>query len=100
VLTYFGTVLSEDVEAQRTGFVTIALPGEHSSKVSGLPSSKDRWLLTRMTLSSAVRNCAVHICYPDTPLFRILKAAYALGMQASETTRYRVKFHSGTFHNF
>jgi len=96
VLTYIGTVLSEDVEAQRTGFVTIALGGEHSSKVSGLPSSKDRWLLTRMMFSSAVRNAAVHICYPDTPLFRILKAAYALGLQASESTRFRVKLHSGS----
>eukprot|EP00533_Pseudo-nitzschia_delicatissima_P002068 CAMPEP_0116086738 /NCGR_PEP_ID=MMETSP0327-20121206/5009_1 /TAXON_ID=44447 /ORGANISM="Pseudo-nitzschia delicatissima, Strain B596" /LENGTH=487 /DNA_ID=CAMNT_0003577797 /DNA_START=127 /DNA_END=1586 /DNA_ORIENTATION=- len=93
---YFQTVLSEDVDNQRTGFVSLALPGENSQKIRKLPCRKDRYKLARFILSAPVRYCAIHCCYPDTPIFRLIKAAYSLGMHTSDSTKFRLKFHTGT----
>ena len=100
VYSYFQSVLCEDVENQRLGLVSLALPGEHFAKINKLPSRFDRYKLTRFILSCPLRFCAIHCCYPDTPVFRLIKAAYAVGMHTSESTRFRMKFHTGTIHNF
>jgi len=96
IYSYFQSALSEDVDNQRKGFVSLALPGENSAKISKLPNRKDRYRLARFILSAPVRYCAIHSCYPDTPIFRIIKAAYSLGMHTSESTKFRLKFHTGT----
>jgi len=88
--------LSEDVDNQRTGFVSLALPGENFQKISKLPCWKDRYKLARFALSAPVRYCAIHCCYPDTPFFRVIKSAYSLGMHTSDSTKFRLKFHTGT----
>ena len=99
IYSYFHTVLSEDVDNQRSGFVSVAFPGENVASITKLPTKKDRYRLARFILSAPVRYCAIHSCYPDTPLFRFIKAAYALGIHTSESTRFRLKFHTGKFHH-
>ena len=100
IFSYFQSVLSEDVENQRLGLVSIALPGEHFGKLTKLPPRLERYKLTQFILSAPIRYCAVHCCYPDTAFFRLLSAAYAIGMHTSDSTRFRLKFHTGTFHHF
>jgi len=92
---YFQSVLSEDVENQRLGLVSLALPGEHFGKITKLPPRFERYKLTRFMLSAPIRFCAVHCCFPDTAFFRLLSAAYAIGMHTSDSTRFRLKFHTG-----
>ena len=79
--------------------VSLALAGENYSKITKLPSKADRYKLNRFISSHPVRFCAIHTCYPDTPFFRLIKSVYALGMHTSESTRFRLKFHAGTFNN-
>eukprot|EP00532_Pseudo-nitzschia_australis_P007373 CAMPEP_0168177332 /NCGR_PEP_ID=MMETSP0139_2-20121125/8383_1 /TAXON_ID=44445 /ORGANISM="Pseudo-nitzschia australis, Strain 10249 10 AB" /LENGTH=480 /DNA_ID=CAMNT_0008096347 /DNA_START=194 /DNA_END=1636 /DNA_ORIENTATION=- len=93
---YFQTVLSEDTENQRKGVVSLAMPGEHGVNISKLPPRKDRLKLHRYILSTPVRFCAIHSCYPDTPFFRLVQATYALAMQTTDSTRFRLKVHNGT----
>mmetsp|Transcript_9476 Transcript_9476/g.23015 ORF Transcript_9476/g.23015 Transcript_9476/m.23015 type:complete len:336 (-) Transcript_9476:1592-2599(-) len=93
---YFQTVLSEDVENQRKGLVSLAMPGENVGRISKLPSLSDRLKLQRYITSAPVRFCAVHSCYPDTQFFRLVHALYALAMQSSDSTRFRLITHTGT----
>ncbi len=96
---YFQTVLSEDAENQKKGIVSVALAGENHTSISKLPSTKDRLRLARFIMSAPVRYCAIHSCHPDTPMYRLIRAAYSLGIHASESTKYRLRFHIGMYHD-
>jgi hypothetical protein len=93
---YFQTVLSEDIENQKKGVVSLSLPGEHGIHTKELPNRQDRLKLARYILANPVRFCAIHFCYPDTHFFRLSRAAYSLAMHTSESIRFRTKFHMGT----
>lgn len=93
---YFQTVLSEDIENQRKGIVSLAMPGEHGHKIKKLPNREDRYLLNRYISANPVRFCAIHSCYPDTTFHRLARAAYSLAMYSTESIRFRTKFHLGT----
>lgn len=94
---YFQTVLSEDADNQKKGVVSVAIAGENHASISKLPSTRDRFRLARFIQSAPVRYCAIHSCHPDTPMFRLIRAAYSLGINSSESTKYRLRFHIGMY---
>lgn len=96
---YFHHVLSEDVETQRKGVVGIAWSGSESLfgiRIPGTPGNK-RILNPNgrgMEGGTPVRFVAFHFCYPDTPVFRIVRTFYVL--VTAEEGRARMTSHHGT----
>lgn len=86
MFTYMLWTIGEDVEAQRAGIVVVAW-FDPSFKVSKQPPAMIR---DHETLS--VRVSAIHICSPDTPLFRIRRATTTMRIGHN---RKRLKQHVG-----
>lgn len=85
-------VATEDIETQRNGAVLIFWPGTASLSVSNIPDWKVQSYVRRSFESFPVRFPAIHMCFPNTTFFNILRSAATLVMPPPRT---RVKAHSG-----
>jgi hypothetical protein len=81
----------EDVESQRKGLVFVVWPGPQLSMPSA-PGPRDHVEFQRVFESSPMRIVALHICFPDTPIYRLIRSVFAVGLGAQ--LRQRLKFHS------
>lgn len=87
---YLTYVAGDDIETQKNGIVTLAwfdTKWEHLSKRPIYSAQSSR------TLSLCVRVASVHICTPDTPLYRFRRSVMVMRLGKE---RSRVKIHVGT----
>ncbi len=115
VLYYLQYVVTEDVESQRRGLVGVfwwpsnsgitktssadASSSESESEeltaTDGEPDMlgpRDHIIGARLFSGAPGRVAAVHVCFPDKPIFHWFRSALALGLGKS---RQRIKIHSG-----
>ena len=95
VVLYQMQVLSEDVETQIKGFVSICAPDENvisnQSRISD-PKEKEDWRTCFQ--SHPVRMSAMHLLHPPGPQFQLIKALWILVMTV-KGERVRTKFYTG-----
>jgi hypothetical protein len=87
IMMYFTWVAGNDVEVQKEGIVVLAW-FDKSFEVSRRPAiqTKDHELLT-------VRPCAIHMCTPNTPFYRLRRSI--LTMRIGRHNRTRLVVHKG-----
>mmetsp|Transcript_27936 Transcript_27936/g.75956 ORF Transcript_27936/g.75956 Transcript_27936/m.75956 type:complete len:329 (+) Transcript_27936:479-1465(+) len=92
-LIYIHFVVSNDLESQRKGMVLLAMP-EGDFSETPLPLFKDsRRLLSITFASTPIRIAAIHICFPDTLYFRLIRSFLVLSVPFRN---HRLKAHTGT----
>ena len=99
---YFTSIAAEDVETQRNGLITIAFCPSNADFGTNMkirmPGSQNRIVSPNgreMVYGISVRMTAYHFCFPDTPIFRLLRAFYVFVL--GDKQRGRMVFHCGTF---
>lgn len=99
ILYYFMLVASESVESQRRGLVKVLYPTNFSKDtLTVLPTREHQGIATKMNASYPIRLVAMHICHPDTFLFRLLRALLILTKYGDG--KFRVIAHYGTSNVF
>ena len=89
---YLTYVVGEDVEAQKSGIVVIVWFDNMWKDIDKKPPiSPER----RGVLTYAVRTCSVHMCTPDTPMYRYRRAILLMRLKRDRTL---IKIHVGTKH--
>jgi len=101
---FFCVVAMENAESQRRGVVTIAWFGSSpllgiegsTPRVPGTPGNKPVILPSGRSVANGLhaRIIGIHFCFPDTPIFRIIRAFYVIAI--GEHWRSRCVFHYGT----
>jgi len=98
---YFTSIAAEDVETQRNGLITIAFCPSNADFGTNMkirmPGSQNRIVSPNgreMVYGISVRMTAYHFCFPDTPIFRLLRAFYVFVL--GDKQRGRMVFHCGT----
>ena len=102
-MLYLHHAISEDVETQRKGIVFVMWGGsddpsdrDNNIKVPGTPGYHERVLVeSRRNIDEGfiLRLVAIHFCFPDTPVYRLVKAFYIFIMSISWLPR--IIFHFG-----
>jgi hypothetical protein len=96
---YLHWALSEDIESQRKGFVAILCwPSNTIPLPKGLPGPGDKeFILSSKFLASLPwRMIAFHMCFPDKPMFHLLRSGIFLTMGEK---RSRIRMHVGMLTN-
>ena len=93
----------ENAESQRRGIVVIGWSGSSpllgiegsTPRVPGTPGNKPVILPSGRNVADGmpVRLISVHFCFPNTPIFRIIRAFYVIAI--GEQWRSRCVFHHG-----
>jgi len=90
---YITFVFSNDVESQRKGMVNVLWPEGDFSEIQMPLHNDSRNLLKKVIAAAPLRLVAVHICFPDTLYFNLLRSFLILTFSSQ---RSRMKFHVGT----
>mmetsp|Transcript_17433 Transcript_17433/g.32206 ORF Transcript_17433/g.32206 Transcript_17433/m.32206 type:complete len:310 (-) Transcript_17433:200-1129(-) len=95
VMIYIMWVATSDEETQIKGMVVLMWPGGNAAKTFlRLPDQIEGRMFKRMLISIPSRPVAAHLCFPDTPIFQMVKA---LTMHwAGTANRTRTRCYSGT----
>jgi hypothetical protein len=94
VMLYNETALSEDVETQKNGVVVIITWDEDVSLSGGMAiTPEEHELVRRLKDGLPFRWSAVHICVPDGPFSRLLRAFILLAF--GQESRVRVRAYPG-----
>lgn len=88
---YMAQVMNQDLESQQKGFVLVMFSGDHAG--FKLPNEGDDRAAKQLQESFPIRYSALHGCFPDTPVFRIMQAIQTLA--SSKDHRLRLRFHVG-----
>ncbi len=91
-ILYFLQHFSDDVETQRKGMVIIYFPTSRFDSMS-INEPEARQYLRAITASAAVRISAIHVCLPDSPLYRFIGALYKVVFPKDLAVRIRI--HTG-----
>jgi hypothetical protein len=86
------SAISEDTETQRRGVVWVVWPGPTNDLQLAFPGKNEHIVGSKIFASIPVRICAIHFCYRDGPVFRMIKACFALMIGEN---RSRMQFDSG-----
>jgi hypothetical protein len=89
---YLMWVAMEDVESQQKGIVFVLWPGP---KDTPFPNPRDHFEGRRVLDAVPCRVVAIHIAFPDTPVFHVIRSVVALILRKED--RLRIKLHSGTW---
>ena len=81
----------DDVESQRKGLIFAVWPC--GVVMPSHPGPRDHTEFQRVFESIPMRIVALHICFPETPIYRIIRSVFAVGLGTE--LRSRLKFHSG-----
>ena len=96
IFLYFSYVLSEDIETQKKGFVSILLPCRKSlDKYNSLPDIQLLRDAKSILSSRPLRISAMHFIHPPGPRFQLLKAFFMMTVSSKEE-RSKTKFYSGS----
>jgi hypothetical protein len=93
---YFWMAASNDVETQQKGVVFLVWPtiNKEGTTISQMiPNQTDRKLHIKCNEAAPIRICAVHFCFPNTPVFHLLRSVMTMTLGVSY--RNRLKFHVG-----
>lgn len=85
--------VTDDLETQRRGIVFVIWPGPTKDWQLTVPDKKEHIVGGKVFASMPARICAVHFCCRDGPVFRVIKACFALMLGKD---RSRIRFDTGT----
>lgn len=85
--------ISDDIETQRRGVVYVIWPGPTNDLQLTFPDKKEHIVGSKIFATIPVRICAIHFCYRDGPVFRMIKACFVLMIGSN---RSRIQFDAGT----
>jgi len=95
IIAYLGQAATEDVETQKQGIVLVMWLSSASLSVRNNGSSF-RTMSSDPYKCTCVRFSAIHVCTPDTPLYRLFRSVIIMkGFGNQTSTRARVRFHTG-----
>jgi hypothetical protein len=96
-IIYLGWIATEDVETQQKGLVALMFPGDNATETFfRLPDIQIVNDTIRMQKSCPYRFAAVHGCFPDAPIFHMLRAFVATASTDDFRVRMRLSYGRNT----
>ena len=83
----------DDAESQQKGLVIVVWPGTTASSRVSLPDRREHLMTKRIFESVPFRLVGIHLCLPDTPVYRFIRSVMTLGIGSNN--RVRTLFHNG-----
>ncbi|KAG7373864.1 hypothetical protein IV203_012959 [Nitzschia inconspicua] len=93
MLLYFSSIIAEDEESQRKGFVAVIAPSVNLWNVYRRAHSEEQGDAADLYQGMPVRISAMHLCLPDGRDGKQLRALFFLKL-IGETNRLRMRIHS------
>jgi hypothetical protein len=88
-----GWIATQDVETQQKGLVGLMFPGDNATEtLLRLPDIQTINDTIRMQKSCPFRYAAAHACFPDAPIFQVLRAVIATASTDDFRVRMRLSF--------
>jgi hypothetical protein len=93
---YILQVLSSDEQTQKYGCVMVFYGGLATGETSFLKETNLKGTMNNLFAAFPIRISAIHICFPDTPVYQI--GAAALMLFSPSIMRVRVRKHMGAYY--
>ncbi|KAG7337853.1 hypothetical protein IV203_012738 [Nitzschia inconspicua] len=93
MLLYFSSIIAEDEETQRKGFVAVVAPSANLWNAYQRAHSEEQSDAADLYQGMPVRMSAMHLCLPDDQDGKQLRALFFLKL-IGETNRLRMRIHS------